>query len=153
MLGGIAMDRRKFLLLSAVAVAGLTFAPAIKPAFAASKLEEEIKKRLGVELNAIKEIAEIKLTAPTIAESGANVPITVEADVPVDKVERLWIFVDKNPTPWVTDVKYTPQNGQVFLSTRIKMGETSNVRAILQLKDGTFVMATKEVKVTAGGCG
>jgi len=147
------MNRRKLLLLSAVAVVGLTFAPAIKPAFATSRLEEEIKKRLGVELSAIKEIAEIKLTAPTIAESGANVPITVEADVPVDKVERLWIFVDKNPTPWVTDVKYTPQNGQVFLSTRIKMGETSNVRAILQLKDGTFVMATKEVKVTAGGCG
>jgi sulfur-oxidizing protein SoxY len=81
------------------------------------------------------------------------VPITVEANIPVEKVERLWIFVDKNPIPWVTDVKFTPQNGQVFLSTRIKMGETSNVRAILQLKDGTFVMATKEVKVTAGGCG
>jgi sulfur-oxidizing protein SoxY len=147
------MDRRKFLLLSAVAVAGLTFAPAIKPAFAASKVEEEVKKRLGVELSAIKEIAEIQLTAPTIAESGANVPITVQANIPVEKVERLWIFVDKNPIPWVTDVKFTPQNGQVFLSTRIKMGETSNVRAILQLKDGTFVMATKEVKVTAGGCG
>jgi len=147
------MNRRKFLLLSAVAVAGLTFAPAIKPAFAASKLEEEVKKRLGVELKAIKEVAEIRLTAPTIAESGANVPITVEADIPVEKVERLWIFVDENPIPWVTDVKFTPQNGKVFLSTRIKMGETSNVRAILQLKDGTFVMATKEVKVTAGGCG
>jgi sulfur-oxidizing protein SoxY len=147
------MDRRKFLLLSAVAVAGLTFAPAIKPAFASSKVEEEVKKRLGVELSAIKEIAEIQLTAPTIAESGANVPITVQANIPVEKVERLWIFVDKNPIPWVTDVKFTPQNGQVFLSTRIKMGETSNVRAILQLKDGTFVMATKEVKVTAGGCG
>jgi sulfur-oxidizing protein SoxY len=146
------MNRRKFLLLSAVAVAGLTFAPAIKPAFAVSKLEEEIKKRLGVELRAIKESAEIRLTVPTIAESGANVPIRVEADIPVEKVERLWIFVDKNPTPWVTDVKFTPQNGQVFLETRIKMGETSNVRAILQLKDGTFVMATKEVKVTADGC-
>ena len=105
-----------------------------------------------MELKAIKESAEIKLTAPTIAESGANVPITVEADIPVEKVERLWIFVDKNPTPWVTDVKFTPQNGQVFLSTRIKMGETSNVRAILQLKDGTFVMATKEVKDKLLGC-
>jgi sulfur-oxidizing protein SoxY len=80
------MDRRKFLLLGAVAVAGLTLAPAIKPAFAVSKLEEEVKKRLGVELNAIKESAEIRLTAPTIAESGANVPITVEADIPVEKV-------------------------------------------------------------------
>ena len=40
------MDRRKFLLLGAVAVAGLTFAPAIKPAFAVSKLEEEVKRGL-----------------------------------------------------------------------------------------------------------
>ena len=147
------MNRRKFLLLSAVAVAGLTLAPAIKPAFASSKLEEEVKKRIGVDLSAIKESADIKLTAPTIAESGANVPITVESTIPVDKVERLWIFVDKNPVPWITDVKFTPENGKVYLSTRVKMGGTSNVRAILQLKDGTFVMATKEVKVTAGGCG
>ena len=143
------MDRRKFLVLGAVVVAGLM----VKPAFASSKLEEEIKKRLGVDLSAIKATEEIKITAPTIAESGANVPITVESTIPVERVEKLWIFVDKNPTPWITDVKFTPLNGQVYLSTRIKMGETSNVRAILQLKDGTFVMATKEVKVTAGGCG
>jgi Predicted secreted protein len=86
-----------------------------------------------VELKAIRESAEIRLTASTIAESGANVPVTVKADIPVDKVERLWIFVDKNPIPWVADVKFTPQNGQVYLQTRIKMGETSNFRAFLQL--------------------
>ncbi|WP_448588443.1 thiosulfate oxidation carrier protein SoxY [Thermocrinis sp.] len=148
------MSRRKFLMLTAVAVAGLTLTPAVNSAFATTpRLEEDVRKRLGVELKNIKEVAEIKLTAPTIAESGANVPITVESTIPVDRVERLWIFVDKNPIPWIADVKLTPQNGVVFLSTRIKMGETSNVRAILQLKDGTFVMATKEVKVTAGGCG
>ncbi len=147
------MDRRRFLALSTVVVVGLTFAPALQPAFGATKLEEEIQKRLGVQLSQIKETADIKLTAPTIAESGANVPITVESTIPVDRVERLWIFVDKNPVPWIADVSFTPMNGQVFFSTRIKMGETSNVRAILKLKDGSYVMATKEVKVTAGGCG
>lgn len=147
------MDRRKFLALSAVAVVGLTFAPALKPAFGATKLEEEVQKRLGVPLSQIKEVEDIKLTAPTIAESGANVPITVESTIPVERVERLWIFVDKNPVPWIVDVSFTPMNGQVYFSTRIKMGETSNVRAILKLKDGSYVMATKEVKVTAGGCG
>ncbi len=147
------MDRRRFLALSAAAVMGLTLAPAFKPAFGATKLEEEIQKRLGVQLSQIKEVEDIKLTAPTIAESGANVPITVESTIPVEQVERLYIFVDKNPTPWIVDVSLTPMNGQVFFSTRIKMGETSNVRAILKLKDGSFVMATKEVKVTAGGCG
>ena len=147
------MDRRKFLALSAVAFAGLSIAPALRPAFGATKLEEEIQKRLGVQLSQIKESADIKLTAPTIAESGANVPITVESTIPVDKVEKLYIFVDKNPSPWIVDVSFTPMNGQVYFSTRIKMGETSNVRAILKLKDGSYVMAMKEVKVTAGGCG
>lgn len=147
------MDRRKFIALSTAVVVGLTLAPALQPAFGATKLEEEIQKRLGVQLSQIKETADIKLTAPTIAESGANVPITVESTIPVDRVERLWIFVDKNPVPWIADVSFTPMNGQVFFSTRIKMGETSNVRAILKLKDGSYVMATKEVKVTAGGCG
>ncbi len=147
------MDRRKFIALSAVAVMGLTLIPAVQPAFGATKLEEEVQKRLGVQLSQIKETADIKLTAPTIAESGANVPITVESTIPVDRVEKLWIFVDKNPVPWIADVSFTPMNGQVFFSTRIKMGETSNVRAILKLKDGSYVMATKEVKVTAGGCG
>ena len=61
--------------------------------------------------------------------------------------------MDKNPSPWIADVSLSPMNGQVYFSTRIKMGETSNVRAILKLKDGSYVMATKEVKVTAGGCG
>ncbi|MFN3947462.1 MAG: thiosulfate oxidation carrier protein SoxY [Aquificaceae bacterium] len=147
------MDRRRFLTLSAVVVMGLTFAPAFKPAFGATKLEEEIQKRLGVQLSQIKEVADIKLTAPTIAESGANVPITVESTIPVAEVEKLYIFVDNNPIPWIADVSLTPMNGQVFFSTRIKMGGTSNVRAILKLKDGSYVMATKEVKVTAGGCG
>ncbi len=148
------MDRRKFIALSAVAVMGLTIAPALQPALASTpKLEEELQKRLGVKLAQIKEVADIKLTAPTIAESGANVPITVESTIPVDRVEKLWIFVDKNPVPWIADVSFTPMNGQVFFSTRIKMGETSNVRAILKLKDGSYVMATREVKVTAGGCG
>ncbi|RMH04977.1 MAG: thiosulfate oxidation carrier protein SoxY [Aquificota bacterium] len=147
------MDRRKFLGLSAVAVLSLGLLPTLKPSFGATKLEEEVKKRLGVDLSQIKEVQDIKLTAPTIAESGANVPITVESTIPVDKVERLYIFVDKNPVPWVVDVSLSPMNGQVFFSTRIKMGETSNVRAILKLKDGSYVMAKQEVKVTAGGCG
>ncbi len=147
------MNRRKFIALSAVAVMGLTLVPAVQPAFGATKLEEEVQKRLGVQLSQIREVEDIKLTAPTIAESGANVPITVESTIPVDRVEKLWIFVDKNPVPWIADVSFTPMNGQVFFSTRIKMGETSNVRAILKLKDGSYVMAAREVKVTAGGCG
>jgi sulfur-oxidizing protein SoxY len=148
------MDRRRFLVLSVLGVASLTFVPGLmRTSLAASKLEEDIQKRLGVSFSQIKESADVKLQAPTIAESGANVPVSVESDIPVEKVDSIWIFVDNNPSPWVTDVKLTPMNGKVYFATRIKMGQTSNVRAILKLKDGSYLMATKEVKVTVGGCG
>ncbi|MFN7065531.1 MAG: thiosulfate oxidation carrier protein SoxY, partial [Aquificaceae bacterium] len=101
------MDRRKFLTLSAAVVMGLTLVPAFNPAFGATKLEEEIQKRLGVQLSQIREVEEIRLTAPTIAESGANVPITVESNIPIEQVDQLWVFVDKNPIPWIADVKLT----------------------------------------------
>jgi sulfur-oxidizing protein SoxY len=39
-----------------------------------------------------------------------------------------------------------------FISTRIKMAETSNLRIVAQA-DGKFFMATREIKVTIGGCG
>jgi len=148
------MDRRRFLVLSVLGVASLTFVPGLmRTSLAASKLEEDIQKRLGVSFSQIKESADVKLQAPTIAESGANVPVSVESDIPVEKVDSIWIFVDNNPSPWITDVKLTPMNGKVYFATRIKMGQTSNVRAILKLKDGSYLMATKEVKVTVGGCG
>ncbi|MEW5882257.1 MAG: thiosulfate oxidation carrier protein SoxY, partial [Pseudomonadota bacterium] len=38
------------------------------------------------------------------------------------------------------------------VSTRIKMGQTSNVYAVVKA-DGKFYVASKEVKVTLGGCG
>ncbi|ADO45887.1 MAG: thiosulfate oxidation carrier protein SoxY [Hydrogenobacter thermophilus] len=148
------MDRRRFLQLSTVSILSLTFAPGLlKQSFGASKLDEELQKRLGVSLSQIKESPEVKLQAPTIAESGANVPVSVESDIPVDKVDSVWIFVDNNPVPWITDIKLSPMNGRVYFATRIKMGQTSNVRAILKMKDGSYLMATKEVKVTVGGCG
>ncbi|MEN3033564.1 MAG: thiosulfate oxidation carrier protein SoxY [Aquificaceae bacterium] len=145
------MDRRSFILMGASA--GLFALISPRYAFASSKLEEEVRKRVGVSLSQIQQSDQISINAPTIAESGANIPVTVESTIPAERVEHLWVFADKNPVPWITDVKITPANGQVYFSTRIKMGETSNVRAIMKLKDGSHIMNFKEVKVTAGGCG
>ncbi|HIP42823.1 MAG TPA: thiosulfate oxidation carrier protein SoxY [Aquifex aeolicus] len=147
--------RRDFFKIAGITAAGLMLgAEAIlSPVHAKISLEEAIKKHLGVGLSAIKESNEIKVKAPSIAESGANVPIQVSASVPIEKVEALYIFVDKNPNPYIAHVEITPVNGEVFFATRIKMGATSPVRAILKLKDGSYLMAYKEVKVTVGGCG
>ncbi|HID65671.1 MAG TPA: thiosulfate oxidation carrier protein SoxY [Aquificaceae bacterium] len=147
--------RRELLKLTGVVAASLILSTGaiFSPAYAKISLEEALKKHLGVDLSAIKESNEIKVKAPSIAESGANVPIQVSASIPIEKVEALYIFVDKNPNPYVAHVEFTPLNGEVFFATRIKMGATSPVRAILKLKDGSYVMAYKEVKVTVGGCG
>ena len=56
-----------------------------------------------------------------------------------------------NALPLIADFKL--MNGaQGFVSTRIKMGSTSNVTAIVKA-GGKVYKASKEVKVTIGGCG
>ncbi len=152
------ITRRDFLKLASVgaitlaAVGGIT----VKESFSAPKkisIEDSIREHLGVSLSDIKTSNLIQIKAPTIAESGANVPVQVKANIPVDQVEALYIFADNNFNPWVTKVDFSPLNGEVFFATRIKLAKTSPVRAIIKMKDGTYLMAYKEVKVTVGGCG
>ena len=39
------------------------------------------------------------------------------------------------------------------ISTRVKMGQSSNVYGVAMMADGKVLFAQKEVKVTLGGCG
>jgi sulfur-oxidizing protein SoxY len=91
----------------------------------------------------------ISIKAPDIAENGAVVPITIETDL--DKVESISIIAERNPSPLSARFELGPGT-RPFVSTRIKMGETSNVVALVQA-DGKLYSASKEVKVTIGGCG
>jgi sulfur-oxidizing protein SoxY len=91
----------------------------------------------------------INIKAPDIAENGAVVPITVDTDM--DGVESIAIISEKNPTPLTSHFKLA-DNTHGFVSTRIKMGETSDVIALVRA-NGTSYTARKEVKVTIGGCG
>ncbi|MBI5005950.1 MAG: thiosulfate oxidation carrier protein SoxY [Nitrosomonadales bacterium] len=91
----------------------------------------------------------IKLTVPEIAENGSVVPVTVVCNLP--KVEQISIFVDKNPN--VLAATFTiPQGTEGLVTTRVKMGQTANVVALVKA-DGKFYRTAREVKVTAGGCG
>ena len=151
------ISRRELLKFAAVGTIALTLVPGtLGEALASQKdisLEEALKEHLGANLSDLKESDLIHIKAPTIAESGANVPVQISANVPVDQVEALYIFADANFNPWVTTVEFSPLNGEVFFATRIKLAKTSKVRAVLKMKDGTLLAAAKEVKVTVGGCG
>jgi len=91
----------------------------------------------------------IQLSAPEIAENGAVVPVSVETSL--TGVKSISIVVEKNPRPLAVSFEI-PQGTLPNIACRIKMGETSQVMAVIQSGDGLFSTA-KEVKVTIGGCG
>jgi len=92
---------------------------------------------------------DIKIKAPDIAENGAVVPITVSTGM--SGVEKISVFVAENPQPLAASFDLT-SSCDGFISTRIKMGKTSDVIAIVQA-GGKSYKAKKTVKVTIGGCG
>lgn len=88
-------------------------------------------------------------STPDIAENGAVVPIGITSKVP--KTESIAILVEKNPNMLAATFDI-PAGTEPSLSTRIKMGQTSNVYALVKA-DGKYYVASKEIKVTLGGCG
>jgi sulfur-oxidizing protein SoxY len=117
-----------------------------KQGFEAKALSDAIKNIGAANLIDSKDIA---ITAPDIAENGAVVPVAVTSKIP--NTQTISILAEKNPFPLAAT--FDISNGiDPYTSVRIKMGQTSNVRIIVKA-DGKFYTATKEVKVTIGGCG
>jgi sulfur-oxidizing protein SoxY len=117
-----------------------------QPAFSATDLAGAIKGLGGSDPSPSTEIA---FTAPDIAENGAVVPVTVTSKIP--NTQSISVFVEKNPNP-LTAVFDIAEGTEPSITTRVKMGQTSNVHALVKA-DGKFYVTTKEVKVTLGGCG
>ena len=95
------------------------------------------------------ESKDIVITAPDIAENGAVVPVAVTSRIP--NTQQISIIAEKNPRPLMATFDVS-NGGEGYVSTRIKMGESSNVWAVVKA-DGNFFAAKKEVKITVGGCG
>jgi len=88
-------------------------------------------------------------STPDIAENGAVVPVGITSRIP--NTQSIAILVEKNPN-MLAAVFDIPPGTDTSLSTRIKMGQTSNVYALVKA-DGKYHVASKEIKVTLGGCG
>lgn len=98
----------------------------------------------------------VTLDAPLIAENGAVVPVTVEATVPMlpeRHAKAIYIIADRNFRPLIAKFTLTPAVGQAFVGTTVRLGASGNLRGIVELSDGTLLMAQRDVKVTVGGCG
>ena len=117
------------------------------PAFEAKTLAE-LMKALGA--SAPTESKDVSVTGPDIAENGAVVPIG--AATTLAGVKRMLMLVEKNPSMLAALFDVTDAVEPSF-STRVKMGQSSNVFAVAMMNDGKVLFAQKEVKVTLGGCG
>ncbi len=112
-----------------------------------SKAVADALKTLGA--TGAAESRDIVITAPDIAENGAVVPIEVVSRIP--NTQSISIIAEKNPFPLAATADFA-NGAEPYAYVRIKMGQTSQVRAIIKA-DGKFFTATKEVKITVGGCG
>ena len=118
-----------------------------KDAFDAKTVDDSLNGLFGS--SALTGSDKIKIKVPDIAENGAVVPVSVEADIA--GVEAISILAEKNASPLASS--YNLGSGaEAFVATRIKLGKTSSVIAVVKA-DGKLYSTGKEVKVTIGGCG
>ncbi len=112
-----------------------------------SKSLADVMKSLGA--TGAEESRDIVITAPDIAENGAVVPIAVTSKLA--NTQQISIVAEKNPFPLAATFDVSG-GGEGYVSARIKMGQTSDVWAVVKA-GGKYYTARKEVKITVGGCG
>jgi sulfur-oxidizing protein SoxY len=118
-----------------------------KAAFDTKSLNDAVKALGGA---SAAESKDISITSPDIAENGAVVPFTIASKLP--NTEAIALLVEKNPNILTANFQI-PAGTEPWINTRVKMGQTSNVIALVKTSDGKYHYAAKEVKVTLGGCG
>ena len=154
------MRTRREMLSHSVKVAAMLAAAGVFPGLAqaqaagyntaafAAKTLPELMKTLGA--GTPTESKDVTITGPDIAENGAVVPIGAATALP--GVKRLLLLVEKNPAMLAAMFDVTDAI-DANISTRVKMGQSSNVYAVAMMNDGKVLFARKEIKVTLGGCG
>jgi sulfur-oxidizing protein SoxY len=147
------MRRREVLqLVAALAAAGVfrpgeLFAQDWNKAAFEMKGVQDAMKALGAQSPGSSDAIAIK--APEIAENGAVVPVAIESRLP--NTESISLLIEKNPQPLAASFGI-PAGTEASVSTRVKMGQSSDVYALVRA-DGKFYVAKKEIKITLGGCG
>jgi sulfur-oxidizing protein SoxY len=115
-------------------------------AFTTKDLNEAMK---NAGYDGATESSDIVIKAPEIAENGAVVPVSATSNIA--GTTSMAIFIDKNPAPMIADFQF--MNGaEPFIATRVKMAKTSLVRVTVKAGGKNYI-ASREVKVTIGGCG
>ena len=92
---------------------------------------------------------DIVIEAPEIAENGAVVPIEISSNIP--GTTSIAVLIEKNPFPLASRFEFK-EGALPFVKLNVKMGESSDVRVVATAGGKSYV-ATREIKITIGGCG
>jgi sulfur-oxidizing protein SoxY len=117
-----------------------------KMAFDATTIEDALMALF--ESSNVEKSDKITIDAPDIAENGAVVPVEITANMP--NVKSITVISEKNPVPLVGQFNFA-DNAEGWVKTRIKMGGTGDIVAVVKADDKLYV-ARRKVQVTRGGC-
>ncbi len=115
-------------------------------AFSAKSMTE-LMQALGTGLPTLSQ--NIFLTAPDIAENGAEVPVEIYSKL--TGTTELVLLVANNPNLLAAQL-ILPEGTEPRVSLRVKMDKSSDVYALAKV-DEKYYFAKKLVRVTLGGCG
>ena len=145
---------RRTLIKGSLALLALTSLPRVlfaavwpRETFMQTKADEAMTELFGTHVTTPSDQINLKVTE--IAENGAVVPVSINTTL--ENVESVSIVVEKNPRPMAATFEI-PAGTLPNISSRIKMGQTSDVIAVVKTPNGIF-STSKQVKVTIGGCG
>lgn len=96
----------------------------------------------------------IQLDTPVRAEDASTVPVSIKTQLqqnPNEYVKKVYLLVDKNPSPIAAVFTFSPDSGRADLETRIRIEEYSYVRAVAEMNDGKLYSVSRYVKAS-GGC-
>ena len=137
------LTRRETLVLGGAAAGAALFMPMMAQAAEVDAIVAEFTGGADVAEGGVD------LTAPEIAENGNTVPVEVAAE----GAASIILIASGNPEGNVMTANFGEAAGAQRVATRIRLAGTQDVIAIAKMADGTFVKASKAVKVTIGGCG
>jgi len=141
------------LLTRRTALAAIASVIATRNAFATP---EQARDWLAAQAKGTPKEGKVTLKAPEIAENGNAVPITVSVESEMsDKsfVKAIYIAADGNPNPPVATYEFTPLAGKAEIQLRVRLAQTEKLIVVAEMNDGTLYTASREIKVTIGGCG
>lgn len=97
-----------------------------------------------------------KISLPPVVEDGAQAPIQVAMDHPMDEdhyIKSIQIIGFNDPVQTKGKFYFSPANGEAFMGTQIRLnGGESTVWVVAECNQHGKWAASKNTKVAAGGC-